>query len=122
VDVAYTSGFLRESTALPGFRCAPLTLSSKVKTISVVMVAILLIMLIPCPARALSAETAFFIAFIGAAVIVATVQAIAAKRALRSRPKDAASDLLVCTYPADDVAGCRVDVAVARVAVESQSP
>ncbi len=122
MDVAYTSGFLRESTALPGFRCAPLTLSSKVKTISVVMVAILLIMLIPCPARALSAETAFFIAFIGAAVIVATVQAIAAKRALRSRPKDAASDLLVCTYPADDVAGCRVDVAVARVAVESQSP
>ncbi len=99
-----------------------MTLSSKVKTISVVMVAILLIMLIPCPARALSAETAFFIAFIGAAVIVATVQAIAAKRALRSRPKDAASDLLVCTYPADDVAGCRVDVAVARVAVESQSP
>ena len=91
-----------------------------VKTISVVMVPIFLVTLIAGPAEALSAETAFFIAFVGAAIIVQLVQVVLAKRAQRS-PKDAASRLFVSTYPNNDVKCCE-GIAIGRALSESQSP
>lgn|SRR5262245_1063070 len=94
----------------------------RVKTIAVVMVATLLISVTaPRRADALNAETSFFIAWVGAAVIVAIVQAMAAQRPQRSR-SDAAVSLLVSADPDDDVAVSGATNPIAEVTVGPQSP
>ena len=105
---------------LAGYRVT-ISPAAFVKTISVVTVPIFLVTLIAGPAEALSAETAFFVAFVGAAIVVEVVQLILAKRAQRSRPRNAAFGLFASTYTNGDV-NCCDSVLIGPLPSESQSP
>jgi len=86
-----------------------------VKPIALLTVAVLLMTLMaPLPAEALKPETAGWLAYIGAAIIV-QVFLIVTRRA-PGGPTYGASDLTGCGDSEDDASGCLEDVAA------SQSP
>ena len=93
------------------------------KTITAFTVAVLLIALMtPRPAEALNAETAGWLAYIGAAIIIQVVYVIVAKRPQPVRPKDGTSGLPVCVYSEEDAGGCREDMALPYVTAKLEAP